>query len=65
MFDDGLQSKEGALEPVELSKEAKEKLGKIEEKIKELNTRLAVAVINVAEEQIQKDVEKSNNLLSN
>ena len=39
-------------------------MDKIEEKIKELHNRLAIAVINITDQQIKKEVEESNRVLN-
>lgn len=52
MFDDAADVKGGADEQTEWTKEARERLDNIEEKIKGLHNRLAVAVINVTDQQI-------------
>ena len=52
------------LEKIELPEEAKKKFDEIEEKINELNRRLAVTAIDSADQQTRKDVERSSKMLS-
>jgi len=58
LFDENPKHDEETQKQIELTKETKEAMDKMEEKIKELNNRLALAIMDVTEKQAKQIIEK-------